>query len=539
MRRLSACFALLLALAGCSRTTSESNGVRRPWTHAHVLRFAELAEPDHLNPYLSQMDISYALTSLMYSYLIVANDRGQLIGDLATGVPSLADGGISRDGRTYTYHLRRGVTWHDGQPFTSRDVVASWRAVVDPHNLTIYRQGYDRVASIDTPDEYTVVVHLRRRYPPFLTQFFAPLQEGAKPILPAHVLQHDGDFNRSSLETRAVGTGPFKFVSWAHGEGMTLVRNDAYFRGRPNLERIEFHVVPDGQTELTEMQTHRLDLILMPVQSLYPQYKTLDGVTVRTAPWNQQALIVVNGGKPGLSDVTVRRAIDLAIDRTTILDKLLHGIYIPARDTVAPTAVGYVARAPKAQDLPRANSILDAAGWRRGPGGIRTKNGVRLDFSYIYVSGSQLWQGVGVLLQQNLRAIGVGLSVKGISYNQIFDFNGPIDTYEYDLAGYGSALNWDPDTHVYYGCDQWFPKGQNYYRFCNSEYDRLEAAGLSSDDPKVRAPFYRQADRLLWNTSAYFPLANSRRLIVANADLRNYRPNPTSIPWWNAWEWDI
>jgi peptide/nickel transport system substrate-binding protein len=539
MRRLSAFCALLLVLSGCSRVTTTASGSRHPWTVPHVLRFADIAEPDHLNPYLSQMDISYALTSLMYSYLIVSDDRGRLIGDLATEVPSLANGGISPDGRTYVYHLRHGVKWHDGQPFTARDVVASWEAVVDRHNLTIYRQGYDRVRSIDTPDDYTVVVHLRERYPPFLTQFFAPLQEGAKPILPAHVLARDADFNRSSLETHPVGTGPFKFVSWIHGEGITLVRNDAYFRGKPKLEKIEFRVVPDGQTELTQMQTHQLDLVYAPVQSLYPLYEKLRDVVVRTVPWNQQALIVVDGGKPGLADENVRRAIDMAIDRKTILQKLLHGIYVPARDTVAPTAIGYTARSPKMQNLGAANRLLDAGGWRRGSDGVRSKGGVRLKFTYDFYSGSQLWQAVGVLLQQNLRAVGIALTIKAIPYNQLFDFDGPIDAYSYDLAGYGSALNWDPDTHAYYGCDQWFPKGQNFYRFCNRNYDRLEALGLTSDDPKVRAPYYRAADKILWDTSAYLPLADSRRLVVVSPDLRHYRPNPTSTPWWNAWQWDI
>ncbi len=539
MRRISAVCLLFLALAGCARVGGTASGGRHPWTVPHVLRFSDLAEPDHLNPYLSQMDISYTLTSLMYSYLIVANDKGTLIGDLATEVPTLANGGISRDGRTYVYHLRRGVKWQDGRSFTARDVVASWKAVVDPHNLTIYRQGYDRITRIDTPNDFTVVVHLRDRYPPFVTQFFAPLQEGGKPILPAHILDREADFNHSSLETHPIGTGPFKFASWKHGEGITLVRYDGYFRGRPKLKRIEFRVIPDGQTELTQMQTHHIDLIFAPVQSMYPQYKALDGVTVRTVPWNQQALIVVNGGKPGLSDVNVRRAIDMAIDRKTILRNLFHGLYEPAHDTVAPTAVGYVRRPAKTQDLAAANALLHAHGWMRGASGVRSKNGVPLAFTYDFISGSELWQNVGVLLQQNLRKIGVELSLKAIPYNQFFDFNGPIDRYQYDLAGYGSALNWDPDTHVYYGCDQWYPKGQNYYRFCNAEYDRLEALGLTSDDPKVRAPYYRRADAILWNTSAYFPLANSRRLIVANSDLKHYKPNPTSTPWWNAWQWDI
>src|SRR5579862_90856 len=175
MRFLAGFLALAVCVTGCSRTSQTASGERHPWTAPHELRIVDLTQPDRLNPYLSQMDISYMFSSLVYSFLVVADDRGQLVGDLAVEAPTLRNGGISKDGRTVTYHLRQGVKWHDGKPFTSADVVASWKAVVDPKNLTLYREGYDRVDSISTPDAYTVVAHLRERYPPFVTQFFAPL----------------------------------------------------------------------------------------------------------------------------------------------------------------------------------------------------------------------------------------------------------------------------------------------------------------------------------------------------------------------------
>ena len=127
-------------------------GTRHPWTVPHVLRIADISDPDHLNPYLSEMDVTYDLASLVYSYLVVADARGRLIGDLAVTVPTLANGGISRDGRTYMYHLRENVVWHDGEPFGARDVVASWQAVMDPRNNTFEHEGYDRVRRIDAPD---------------------------------------------------------------------------------------------------------------------------------------------------------------------------------------------------------------------------------------------------------------------------------------------------------------------------------------------------------------------------------------------------
>ena len=505
----------------------------------HVLRVSTLAEPDRLNPFLSQMDISYAFSSLVYSFLVVADDRGKLIGDLATEVPSTTNGGISADGRTVIYHLRHGVRWHDGKPFTAADVVASWKAVVDPKNLTLYRQGYDRVASISTPNSYTIVAHLTTRYPPFITQFFAPLQEGGKPILPAHVIAADKDFNQGKLSAYAIGTGPFKFVRWDHAERITLVRNDEYFRGRPKLERIEIRVIPDGNSELNELALHHVDVAFAPNAALYPQYQAMRDVVVYTVPWNQQGLVVINTGQPGLGDLTVRKAMTMAIDRASILRGVTNGVDEQPRDIIAPTGLGYTKRVPITYDPKAANDMLDAAGWKRGADGIRSKSGVRLDYTIATIAGSITYTRIPVLMQSDWKKIGVNLNIKAYPYNQIFDYEGPIDTYKYDFAIYGSGLSWDPDSHVYYGCDQWFPKGQNFYRYCNPEYDRLEKLGLTTDDPAARAKIYEKANAILWNTVAYMPLFATHRIVVRNPDLQNYKPNMTSTPWWNAWQWDI
>ena len=122
-----------------------------------MLRLADVADPDSLNPLLSTMDLSYDLSSLIFSYLVIADAQGRMIGDLATSVPSVDNGGVYDDGRTYIYHLRAGVRWHDGVPLTSRDVSFSWRAVMSSRNNVLHREGYEEVRSIEMPDDATVL----------------------------------------------------------------------------------------------------------------------------------------------------------------------------------------------------------------------------------------------------------------------------------------------------------------------------------------------------------------------------------------------
>ncbi len=526
-------------LAGCTRVAAPIVGARHAWTIPHVLRIADISDPDHLNPYLSEMDLVYDLSSLIYSYLVIADDRGRLIGDLATEVPSLANGGISTDGLTYTYHLRHGVLWQDGVPFTSSDVIASWRAVVNPHNDTLFREGYDRVASIAAPDDYTVVVHLRQRYPPFVTQFFAPLQEGGKPILPAHIIDRDRDFNRSSLDQNPIGTGPFRFVSWQHGTEITLARFDRYFKGMPKLERVELHIIPDDDTIATEMRVHHVDLVVSPPGALFDEYRSFPDTATDLRPWNAQEVLILNERKPGLNDLAVREAIASAVDYGALIRKVSHGVGETAYNTLPPTATGYERLTPHAYDPALANRILDAAGWVRGSDGIRSRGGVRLAYAIAIIAGSTNLADIALQLQQNLQAIGIDAVLKTYPYDTIFSTTGPIYSGAYDLAVYSTTLAWDPDVHFYVGCDQWYPHGENIYGYCNPALDALENQGLQTDDVLLRAAVYRSASRIMWETISYLPLYELRRAVVRSPDLRGFSTNPSATSWWNAYKWDI
>ncbi len=527
-------------LAACSRQAGEpTSGARHAWTEPHVLRMVDISDPDRLNPYLSGMDLVYDLTSLCYSYLIIADDHGKLIGDLATEVPSRANGGISADGKTYTYHLRHGVLWHDGVGFSSRDVVASWKAVVDPTHNTLHREGFDRIVSIATPDDYTAVVHLKHRYPPFITQFFAPLQEGGKPVLPAHILAEQTDFNTGSLVSHPVGTGPFKFVRWDRGSKIVYERFDKYFKGRPKLDRIELSIIPDDNTELNEVELHHQDLVVSVPGALYARYRALPDVRVELEPWNAQAILAFNASRPGMHDVVVRRAIANAIDYGTMIAKISHGSGEAAYNSLPPTALGYEKLPPHAYDPAAARRALDVAGWKAGADGVRVKNGTRLAFTIVTTTGATGERLIALELQQDLRAIGIALGIKSYSYSQVFAYDGPIYSGNYDIATYSTSIAWDPDVAFYLGCEQWYPKGENIFRYCDRDLDRAEAAGLATDDPAGRATAYREASKIIWDTFPYLPLYELRRVTVRSPDLKNFSVNPSATPFWSAWQWDI
>ncbi|PZR57517.1 MAG: hypothetical protein DLM50_05970 [Candidatus Meridianibacter frigidus] len=529
----------VILLAGCTRVQSVGTTGRRPWTQPHVLRIADISDPDHFNPLLSTMDLVYDLDALVFSFLIIADDKGELIGDLATEVPSLSNGGVSADGRRYTYHLHRGVKWHDGARFTARDVKFTWQAVMNPNNNTLHREGYDQVSSIDTPDDQSVIVHLKRRYPPFVTKFFTSLQEGGKGLLPAHLLARLHDINQVPFNAHPVGTGPFRFSSWDRGRRVVFVRNDSYFKGRPKLAKIILNVISDDNTLLTAVRTHDVDLIVSPPSSLYDRYRKLEDTYVALAPWNAQALLIMNQRRPQLADLNVRKAVTMAIDYQAFIDKISHGVGQQAHDIVPPVAVGYTENPPYAYDPVSANTLLDRSGWKRGPDGVRQRNGQRLDFVIEVSVGSTGSLRIATYLQQMFKAVGMNLAIKTSPYNVIFSHEGPLYGGRYDFATYSTTLPWDPDNLFYLGCGYWFPRGENIFGYCNHEVDKGELAGLATDDLRRRAAIYAKTERLIHQTVPWIPLYELRRPVVHNPDLKGFSAAPSSTAWWNAWQWDI
>ena len=144
-----------------------------------------------------------------------------------------------------------------------------------------------------------------------------------------------------------------------------------------------------------------------------------------------------------------------------------------------------------------------------------------------------------LLVQAALARAGVALTIKDYAYRSIFAPAGPIYGGKYDLALYSTTLNWDPDAYNYLACDRWYPRGQNVFRFCDPALDELEAAGLDATTAAGRARIYAKASRRIWSLAPYIPVYQARRLVVRSSDLRDYSVNPTSTPWWDAWQWDI
>jgi peptide/nickel transport system substrate-binding protein len=507
-----------------------------------VLRIVNLSDPDTLSPLVSVFQISADLSMFWGGYLFNYSDRNALVPELATTVPTLANGGVSRDGRTIRYHLRKGVAWQDGAPFTAADVVFTWHAIMNPDNNVSSRIGYDDITRIDTPDAYTAIVHLKKPYSPFVNSFLT-MSAQPYPVYPRHLLAQYHDLNRVAYNSAPVGTGPFIVREWHRGEIVRMVANPHYWRGSPKLAEVDYQAIPDENTLLSTMQSHGADLWYNASATLYPQERGIAGTHVLLTPFTQYSYIGFNTSRPILRDVAVRRALALATDRKRLSETLAHGVPILAEGDQPPFSWAYDRTVPSIPyDPARARALLDADGWRVGSDGIRTKGGQRLRLEVATTTGNVIGNRLGVLLQNAWRQIGVDLSIKPYASALMFasyGAGGILQTGKFDVQ-FAAWLNGvDPDDSSTTMCDQIPPNGSNSVRFCDQALDAQQRIALTHYDEPTRKAAYGKIEHILVDQVPFLTQWFARRIDLVSDDLQGYRPAHAVTTFWNSWEYAI
>ena len=470
--------------------------------------------------------------------LVAPDEHARYRPVLATMVPTVGNGGIvlDPDGRMHvTYHLRAGVRWQDGAPFTAADVKFTWDAVRDPAFLAESKDGSEDIERIDTPDDLTVVVNYRHSSAAFASTLFT------FGILPRHLLLGH-DLNHDPYNTRPVGTGPFMVREFRRGEYVVLDRNPDYWQrdseGRqlPYLDRIVFRIVPDSNTLGTLIRAGEIGLAPLIPYMLAKQLQGTRGIDIVRGPslgWEH--LDFSFKGPAALRDPVVRRAIAQAIDRG-ILVRAAGGYPLPIRSVVVPTLTDlYDPAVPVlAYDPAQANRLLDEAGYARGPDGIRVRNGQRLSFGITAQTGQIDDEIAEQIIIAEMRAIGIRLSAdnkSGISFRQA-RYRG---TYDLLYGRWVTAA--DPVYSVFYGTHG--PNnGQGY---ASPELDEAMRRLETEMHPEPRRQDAAAMQAILAHDLPTIPLLSTVSVNATSDRLRGYVPNPTNMTdfvgaasWWLA-----
>jgi len=537
-------FAVVLCIAVFAVACSQSPAGDRPAARRadgdggrKILRIAYEREIDVLNALTSQnlVDIHFS----MAEGLVTTDENNNYIPVLAREIPTEDNGLIERrdDGTVdITWSLQEGVRWHDGQPFTSRDVCFTWGFVTSEGSQTYNRDQYLGIIDCRMPDEHTAVFTWDDEY-----GYYAGLFEV---ILPAHVL--DGmstdqivNYTPYNRGAETPGTGPFRFAEWKSGEYIRVVRNEDYWRGAdyPAIDEIVWTFIPDSNTRLNSMKARQFDYArLEPVHA--DEVKDLEGYELHLVSSNtfMHLDLSVNDerGRTLFGDRDVRRAIFHAIDRPAIAEQLMQGTVTVAHTPLNPTSPYHNPEVPTYDFDPElSRRLLDAAGWIPGADGIRQKDGERFAFVMLNRAGTADRLAIAQVAQAQLKAVGIEVvfeTLESAAWSQRWRGG----NWEAMVSGW--FLPADPSLTNIYSCDG----SNNMTGMCNVELDEVLLRSDRALGFSARKPLLDEAQVLLAETAHSLPIYYNVVPELVSRRVKGYRGSGTNFgSFWNLYAWDI
>lgn len=477
-----------------------------------------IGEPSNLIPLLASDGASHEVAGLVYNGLVKYDKDLNLTGDLAESWE------VSPDGLIMTFRLRRGVKWHDGVEFTSRDVLYTYRVAIDPRTPTAYAEDFKQVARVETPDPYT----FRAIY----TRPFAPaLPSWGMSILPAHLLEGK-DITRSPLARHPVGTGPYRFKEWVAGQKLVLESFRDYFEGRPRIDRYVFRFIPDLSTMYMELKAGGIDMMgLTPVQyrRQTDTAEFLSRFNKYRYPASTYVYLGYNLKNPLFADKRVRQALTSAIDKDEIIQGALLGMGQVAHGPYKPGTWAYN---PHVRDFPynpeKARALLAEAGWKsRDAGGILVKDGKPFRFTILTNQGNDQRLKTALIIQKRLRAVGIDVRIRVLEWASFI--NHFIDKRNFEAVILGWTITPDPDQFDIWSSTKTGFKELNFIGFRNAEVDALLEKGRRTFDLRERRDCYYRIQEILAEEQPYTFLYVPDALPAVSARFRGIAPAPAGI----------
>jgi peptide/nickel transport system substrate-binding protein len=498
------------------------------------LTHGSVQEPDRIWGPVTGLTVSGEISQLVNGSLIEINDKLEYTPALAVEVPTIGNGGVSKDGLRYTFKLRKGVKWHDGQPFTSADVAFTHSVLLNPDVDVRGRVGWNKITKVETPDDATVVFQFSTIDAPFLDRV------ATLGILPKHIL---GTLSGAEIKAHKwfrapVGLGPFVLKEWVPGSHLLLVKNPNYWKpGRPYLDRIVYKIVPDANALLNQLENGDVDTRVRLVNEQIEVAQKLPNVRVVSAPSVTPWLLWMNHTVAPFNDRKVRQALAYGFDKERLVKTILGGHVTAAWGLLPPMSWAYNPNAPKlTYDVAKAKGLLDEAGWKMAADGVRAKEGKRLSFEIANIAGEQERVQVLSFIQQQWKQIGVDARIKSVDVGQMWGRMLPQRQFEAAYS-YSGRLP-DPDMSTHYLSPELKPT-TNFPGYANAEVDKLLLAANATVERDKRKAAYQRVQQIVAADAVHIFLYWLNGTTVLNKRVQGYKPAPGYTEFWNADEWWI
>ncbi len=474
---------------------------------AGTLHLAISANPSRINPLLATDSASGEIASWVFNGLFKYDKEGRIVGDLARSWRF-------EDDRHLVVHLRRNVTWHDGEPFTAEDVLFTYKLITSPKIFTPYASDFRYVQRVEMLDPYTLRITYKKPY-------FKALQTWMIGIVPKHILEKEKDIMTSDFNRHPIGTGPYKLAKLSISGDIELVANENYFEHPPRIKKIHYHFLPDPSTEFLMLKSFKLDVGgLTPLQlerqideGFRKHYRVIE------QPSHGYTYLGFNLARKKFQDLRVRQAINLAIDRKELVDilffshgRICTGPFMPGTFAFDPSV-----RPPRV-DRQKARALLAAAGYdEKHP----------LSFEIATNSNNSIRMYAAQIIQQQLAKIGVKVTIRAMEWQAFL--NTVVTPRKFDTILLGWGLGLTPDAYPLWHSDSAKIGGFNLVSYKNPEVDRLIEEAEGTVDQKRLGELYRKIFRKIVADVPYIFLYIPNSITAVNRAIKNVEPSIVGI----------
>ncbi|HEY7061411.1 MAG TPA: ABC transporter substrate-binding protein [Chloroflexota bacterium] len=525
--------ACAMLIAGCSGGPQNERGPGQSNSGGGII-VAATADAESMHPYKTTDTASGQYEGLVYSGSLTERDPEHV----DQFKPSMAESWTVGDDKvTYTFKLRPDLVWSDGQPLTADDFKWTFDQATKPENAWPYITTVQDIESYEAPDAHTIQVRLKE-----------PLAIGLEMAdaitpLPRHIwetLDWNNPGTNPQIMAPTVGSGPFLLKEWKKDDHATFVPNERYYKGKPKLASYTIQVVPDPRIAYQKLRAGEVDESTFAPDD-YADAKRLDNVTVyewwpATGNWTYLGF---NLRQPILQDKQVRQALAYAIDRKTIIDRVMYGLAEETYSAYGPNCWCYNPDVPhRDYDPEKTKAMLDQAGWRPGPDGIRVKDGQRLHLRLVYgPQSSKIRTALATITQDSFKQVGVEVEISGlewVAYLQALK-TPPYTGWDMNVGSWQATI--DPHWMFEIWNEDDIPD-LNAGAYVNKQVEKLFDDGKREFDQAKRKQIYGQIQSILTEDQPYIFLYVDKAYTGLNNRIGGIKPSSLGLEW-NIQDWYV
>lgn len=458
----------------------------------------------------------------MYNGLLKYDKDLNLVCDLAESF-SVADDGLS-----IKFKLKKNILWHDGEPFTVKDVKFTFDKLISPDTRTPFSSDYLAVKNFEILDDYSFVVYYSSPFAPILESWCIG-------IIPEHIFKGQ-NINTSDYNRNPVGTGQYVFKKWITDQKIILQANPNYYEGEPKIKFYLFRVIPDSAVQFLELRTQSLDeLLLLPDQwnaydSFFKNYNKY------RYPSFSFTFLGFNLEKEPYNNIKFRQAISYAIDKTDIINGVMLGMAKQAEGIFPPQSWAYKEVESYGYDIDKASKILNTIGFTKGSDGYLKYKNKNFEINIITNQGNKSRELTCQIIQEQLKKIGIKVNIRILEWSTFINQYVNKKNFDALILGWNTAV--DPDQYLLWHSSQCNPGQYNFMSYKNKDVDELLVKARTTFDKEKRKEYYHKIQDIMRDDPPCIFLYFPESLVCVNKRIEGVQLASAGIGW-NFHKWRI